>query len=366
LQATADSIVVSLLAGFRERRERGELAMELSTSRTRVQVLEDVAAAMLGCVQALVLDLDECGAPALKAELAGFAGRLHAGGDSADLGDELASARKNTLEFAELERKHLATRDVELRNIIEVLSEGLTAVSAGAAAYHRKILDGGARFEAASRLSDLQKMRATITHEVTALRNAVAERQAQESSTAAALRSEIDLLRVKVQREAQTARLDKLTRAANRTAFDEELVRRCELAATGGTAFALLMADVDHFKQINDTHGHQTGDRVLHALATFLRDHTRADDTVARWGGEEFAVILPGASLRSAHGKAKDLVGDLAKTDWTIDQGKKLRFTISIGVTAWREADTPALVVERVDKALYAAKHGGRNQAVKS
>jgi len=357
---------VSLLAGLRERRERGALSVELSTSRSRVQVLEDVAATMLTCVQALVLDLDECGAPALKADLAGLASRLHAGVDAADLGEDLASLHKDTLEFAELERKHLATRDAELRNIIEVLSEGLAAVSAGAAAYHRKVLDGGARFEAASRLSDLQKMRATITQEVTVLRNAVAERQAQETSTAAALRSEIDLLRVRVQREQQTARLDKLTRAANRTAFDEELARRCELAATGGTAFALLLADVDHFKQINDTHGHQIGDRVLHALATFLRDHTRADDTVARWGGEEFAVILPGASSRSAYGKAKDLVSDLAKTDWTIDRGKKLRFTISIGVTAWREGDSPALVVERVDKALYAAKHGGRNQAVKS
>jgi diguanylate cyclase (GGDEF)-like protein len=104
---------------------------------------------------------------------------------------------------------------------------------------------------------------------------------------------------------------------------------------------------------------------VLHALATFLRDHTRADDTVARWGGEEFAVILPGAPLRSAYGKAKELVAGLAKSDWAIDRGSKLRFTMSIGVTAWCAGDTPALVLERVDEALYAAKNGGRNRAAK-
>ncbi|HEY1812851.1 MAG TPA: GGDEF domain-containing protein [Kofleriaceae bacterium] len=357
---------MSLLAGLRERRERGELSVELTSSRSRVQTLEDIAAAMLSCVQALVLDLDDCGAAELKGRLAGFAGRLHGGGATPELAGELPGIRKDTLEFAELERKHLATRDAELRNIIQVLTEGLAAVGAGAAAYHRRILDNGARFEAASRLSDLARMRASITNEVAALRDAVAERQAQETSTTAALRSEIDLLRVKVAREQQTARLDKLTRAANRTAFDEELVRRCELAATGGTAFSLLLVDVDHFKKINDTHGHQTGDRVLHALATFLRDHTRADDVVARWGGEEFAVILPGASARSAYNKAKDLVTGLAGSDWTIDRGNKLRFTVSIGVAAWCEGDLPTTILERVDKALYAAKNAGRNQAVKS
>jgi diguanylate cyclase len=363
LQTSVDSVDVSLFAGLRERRERGELSVELTSSRSRVHVLEEIAATMLTCVQALVLDLEDCGATELKGELAGLAGRINGG--HSDLGEDLHEIRKNTLEFAELERKHLATRDAELRNIIQVLSDGLAAVSAGAAAYHRRILDNGAKFEAATRLADLAKVRAAITTEVSALRDAVAERQKQESSTTAALRSEIDLLRVKVAKEAKSARLDKLTHVANRTAFDEELARRCELAATGGTAFALLLADVDHFKQINDAHGHQTGDRVLHALATFLRDHTRADDTVARWGGEEFAVILPGATLRSAYTKAKDLVDALAATDWTIDQGKKLRFTISIGATAWKDGDHAVSVVERVDKALYSAKHAGRNQTVK-
>jgi diguanylate cyclase (GGDEF)-like protein len=108
------------------------------------------------------------------------------------------------------------------------------------------------------------------------------------------------------------------------------------------------------------------GDRVLHALVTFLRDRVRRDDMIARWGGEEFAVLLPGASVRVAFGKAKTLVSELAESDWTIDQARTLRFTASIGVTAWSAGDEPGALLERVDQALYAAKRGGRNRAMKS
>jgi diguanylate cyclase len=356
---------VSLLAGLRERRNVGELSVELASSRTRVQVLEEMAVAMLTSVQALVLDIDEIGAPELKSELDTLLGRVQAAGDPAELGDDLTRCKRNTLDFAERERAHLASRDAELRRIIEVLTTGLAAMTRGAAEYHHTLLDKGARFEAASRLSDIVRMRATITSEVEALRASVAARQTAESTVTAAMRREIEHLREKVDQATSVARLDPLTKAANRGAFDEELARRCERAGAGGEGFALLLADVDHFKQINDNHGHPVGDRVLQALVSFLRDRVRRDDMIARWGGEEFAVILPGATLRSGHSKARAVVSQLAQADWSIDQGRKLGFTISIGVTAWRTGDQPAALVERVDQALYSAKRAGRNRAVK-
>jgi len=104
---------------------------------------------------------------------------------------------------------------------------------------------------------------------------------------------------------------------------------------------------------------------VLQSLVTFLRDRVRHDDLIARWGGEEFAVLLPKAAMRAAYTKAKALVEDLETTDWTIDAAKKLRFTMSVGVVGWTKGDEPKTMVERVDKALYAAKHGGRNRATK-
>ncbi len=361
----ADSPPVSLIAGLRERRERGALAVELEGSRSRVQVLEETALAMVDCVSALVLDLEEIGGPELRQTLTTLKTRLAGGDDAERVAEHVATAKHRTLEFAEAEREHLADKDFELRRIIRVLTEGLTGITHGAAAYHRQILETGSRFEAASRLADLQRVRAAITTEVSSLRTAVAQRQAADTEVTAALRAEIETLRTKVETATSAARTDALTGAANRGAFDDELLRRCTLAASNGAEFSLVLADIDHFKSINDTYGHPVGDRVLQSLVTFLRDRVRRDDLIARWGGEEFAVLLPKASARAAYSKAKALVDDLAETDWTIDAAKKLRFTMSVGVVGWTKDDDPAAMVERVDKALYAAKHGGRNRAVK-
>jgi len=357
---------MSLLAGLRERRARGELAVDLESARARVAALEGVATTMLGCVRSLVLDIDELGAPDLKIQLAALTTRVRQGGDAAELSEDCARQRTEILDFAEREREYLDHRDAELRRIIEVLSDGLAGVSQGAASYHKRLLDNGSRLEAASRLSDLVKMRAAITAEVQGLRTAIAERQVEEQTQTKALRSEVEQLRQNVARAQTEARTDPLTGAANRGAFDEELARRCELASAGREGFALVFADIDHFKKINDTYGHPVGDRVLTAFVEFLRARIRRDDTIARYGGEEFGVILPGASLRPAMRKARQLNEELARSDWSVDPATKLRFTASMGVTAWQGGDDAAGVVARVDKALYRAKHEGRNRVVKA
>jgi diguanylate cyclase len=357
---------MSLLAGLRERRARGVLAVDLIAARARVAALETVATAMLGCVRSLVLDVDELGAPELKAGLAQLAVQLRTDGDPDDLARSCADQRTEILDFAERERQYLEHRDAELHRIIQVLTDGLTGVSQGAAAYHRRLLDNGSRLEVASRLSDLVKMRAAITAEVAGLRAAVTERQIEEQTQARALRSEIEELRQNVAKAQTEARTDPLTGAANRAAFDEEVARRCELAAAGRDGFALVFADIDHFKQINDSYGHPVGDRVLTALVEFLRARIRRGDTIARYGGEEFAVVLPGATLRPALRKARRLNEELARCEWSVDPTTKLRFTASMGVATWQAGDDAAALVQRADRALYRAKHEGRNRVVKA
>jgi diguanylate cyclase len=357
---------MSLLAGLRERRARGALSVDLQSARARVAALEGVATTMLGCIRSLVLDIDELGAPDIKNELAKLAVQLRTDGDPHELTRTCAVQHAEIVGFAERERDYLERRDAELHRIIQVLSDGLAGVSQGAATYHKRLLDNGTRLEAASRLADLMKMRAAITAEVQGLRTAVAERQAEEQTQAQELRKEIETLRQNVARAQNEARTDPLTGAANRAAFDEELTRRCELAIAGRESFALVFADIDHFKQINDTYGHPVGDRVLTALVEFLRARIRRTDTLARYGGEEFGVILPGATLRPALRKARRLNEELARCDWAVDPTTKLRFTTSMGVAVWQDGDDPAAVVSRADRALYRAKHEGRNRVIKA
>ncbi|TMQ02155.1 MAG: diguanylate cyclase [Deltaproteobacteria bacterium] len=357
---------MSLLAGLRERRARGELAVDLEAARARVAALENVATTMLGCVRSLVLDIDELGAHDIKTRLAQLTTQLRQGAEASEISETCAQQRSEILEFAERERDYLDRRDAELRRIIEVLSHGLAGVSQGAATYHRRLLDNGTRLEAASRLSDLVKMRAAITAEVHGLRTAIAERQVEEQTQAQALRREVEQLRQNVARAQTEARTDPLTGAANRAAFDEELARRCELAAAGREGFALVFADIDHFKRINDSYGHPVGDRVLTAFVEFLRARIRRSDTLARYGGEEFGVILPGAALRPALRKARRMNEELARSDWAVDLATKLKFTASMGVAAWQPGEGASGLVERVDRALYRAKHEGRNRVVKA
>jgi len=357
---------MSLLAGLRERRERGELSVGLEAARARVSALEGVAATMLGCVRTLVLDVEELGASELKTGLAALLTQLRAATEPDELVAETKHQHAEIIAYAEREREYLAHRDAELRRIILVLSDGLASVSHGAAAYHRRLQDNGTRLEAASRLSDLVRMRAAITAEVQGLRTAIAERQAEERTQTKALHSEIEVLRESVARAQSEARTDPLTGAVNRGAFDEELARRCELAQAGRETFTLVLADIDHFKQINDTYGHPVGDRVLTAFVGFLQARVRKGDTVARCGGEEFGVILPGAPLRPALRKARQMLVELARSDWAVDPTNKLRFTASMGVAEWHAGDDPSGLVQRVDKALYRAKHEGRNRVSKA
>ncbi|HEY7884786.1 MAG TPA: GGDEF domain-containing protein [Cellvibrionaceae bacterium] len=155
---------------------------------------------------------------------------------------------------------------------------------------------------------------------------------------------------------------DPLTGVGNRAALDNAIEREYQLLRRTNRAFALLMIDIDAFKQINDTHGHSMGDQVLCSVADTISDICRASDMVFRYGGEEFAVLL------SATGAAGGLITAerlrRATEQLSIDSGKlAITPTISVGVSACCQADESVdALFERADRALYKAKHTGRNQ----
>ena len=151
---------------------------------------------------------------------------------------------------------------------------------------------------------------------------------------------------------------DKLTGIRNRRFFQEKLEEQIDLYRREGISFSLLIIDIDHFKQVNDTYGHQVGDVVLVKLAGLLADGVRPEDVVARFGGEEFTILLPGTGADKSKEMAEQLNRTVAQAAWEETGG----LTVSIGAATFSEQDTEASILVNADRALYASKRNGRNR----
>ncbi len=160
---------------------------------------------------------------------------------------------------------------------------------------------------------------------------------------------------------------DGLTKLFNKRYFMERLDSELKFAQRHETALSLLMLDLDHFKKINDTQGHLAGDRVLSTIASVLLKAVRNEDVVARFGGEEFAIILRAIALEPAASTAERLRKLVESTKIALDGGKELRATVSIGLANFPSTPCKTLeeLVEAADKALYRAKNAGRNRVAR-
>ncbi|KXF80451.1 hypothetical protein ATN88_22130 [Enterovibrio coralii] len=159
------------------------------------------------------------------------------------------------------------------------------------------------------------------------------------------------------------AQTDQLTGLPNRYAFFPELTNHCEAADDANTDLVLAVIDIDHFKVVNDTHGHAVGDKVLLEIAEIMRDQMRESDFVARIGGEEFAILLPGATTQQAK-RALDRLRQRCEHHKITLADTELTVTISIGATHYQLSESQDTLMERADTLLYQAKNTGRNRVV--
>ena len=154
------------------------------------------------------------------------------------------------------------------------------------------------------------------------------------------------------------AATDRLTGLYNRTKLDEVFDNEIGRVERSGESLSIILADIDHFKLVNDTFGHPVGDSVLGEFAAILRKMTRNTDTAGRWGGEEFLVICPKVDLKDAHMLAGHIRAAVAEHSFSV-VGK---ITCSFGVASYRTKDTADTMVKRADEALYKAKQSGRDR----
>ncbi len=160
----------------------------------------------------------------------------------------------------------------------------------------------------------------------------------------------------------EQARHDALTGLPNRRDFDDRLQHEIARSERYGGPLCVAMGDIDNFKIVNDTFGHQAGDAVLKRMAEFMRKSLRRTDYIARWGGEEFTILLPETRLGIATELLDRLRAGIASQAIPEIGGA---VTLSFGVTAYAPSDTPDDLLSRIDRALYASKETGRNKVTK-
>ncbi len=214
---------------------------------------------------------------------------------------------------------------------------------------------GGKRknYEVSARLMEFEGETAMlyIFRDVTTEREALARLEAQV----------VEVIALQEQLKEQAIR-DPLTGLHNRRYLDETLPREIQRAKREGVPLSLVIIDLDHFKRINDTYGHAVGDRVLIALGDVLRRSARESDLICRYGGEEFIVVLPGASADHAVSRADVWRMDLAQKSFELGESV-LHVTLSAGVTSYPAGGEDASgLITLADRALYRAKDGGRDR----
>jgi diguanylate cyclase (GGDEF)-like protein len=165
----------------------------------------------------------------------------------------------------------------------------------------------------------------------------------------------IDHMEKELQRRAAT---DSLTQAYNRLKFDEIIRREMARARRYDSMLSLAAFDLDHFKKINDTFGHLAGDEVLIKVVELTRQLIRESDFLARWGGEEFMIVLPETDIARAEETAQRIKSKIEKNDFNGISN----ITVSFGITQFRESDSEVEFLKRADDALYRAKAKGRNR----
>ncbi len=270
---------------------------------------------------------------------------------------ELASIYEllgGAVEAENAERQAGEALNQELETSVEVLSKGLALTE------------------------DIDELRTQVSGQIDQIKVALQTYQVHRDARPEPLSEQLQVLVEKVQAmesEAQQSKEDyeeqrklamedTLTSLPNRQAYNERIYHEQQRWERYQHPLTLAVADIDFFKKVNDTYGHQAGDRVLRVIGRAISKRLREVDFMARYGGEEFVLIMPETSAEAAFGILDKIRGVLAETPFHFKEAP-VQITLSIGMAEFQEGDTAESVFERADKALYEAKDGGRNQCRK-
>ena len=263
--------------------------------------------------------------------------------------------------------KHsLADAKTTLKDMISIFIERLGEMSDSTAVYHDKIGMYAERIEGTGDIGSLKDVLDGLMGDMRSMQSdalrsrdevAAAHRQAE------AAESKIRQLETELEEISEKVREDALTGSLNRRGLDEALTRETARAERYGNALCVSVIDLDNFKKLNDTHGHSAGDEALVHLVKVIKALLRPSDSIGRFGGEEFVVLLPETTLEAGKLAIERLQRELTK-QFFLANNEKLLITFSAGVAQLRPGESEAEVVKRADQAMYRAKAAGKNRVV--
>jgi diguanylate cyclase len=301
-----------------------------------------------------------------RAECDRWAGQILNGGD----GDAKAGAPKR--DFGGLRRFFDEDRRTEAAYVRSSLTNLRGAIHAFASALRTAVVDDGSADRAVTHelqslaealgANDSDRIREASTVLSDVVKFSIRSRAERQRVQVASLTEKLGDLRSELFATRERATIDALTKLNNRATFDDHVARISDIGLLLGAPPTLMMADVDHFKKVNDGFGHPTGDEVLRRVGEELVRHfLRKEDFVARYGGEEFAVVMMDASLEEARNTAERVRKSVRAL--LIEHGDdRIDITISIGLSSLIPGETAGAWVERADRALYDAKAKGRDR----
>jgi diguanylate cyclase len=272
--------------------------------------------------------------------------------------DRLESSQRALAEalrgYRERADKVLAEREREVREIVQTLDEGAAALTAQNTDHHRRLGDSAKELESVTVASALPEIRRRLTQLVRELRACIAAIDQERQSAVEQMRSELVAFQQRLAEAESLAYRDALTGVANRAEGDKQLQERVE----AGVPFSILVLDLNRFKAINDQWGHAAGDIVLTSFAHRLTQNVRPEDTVYRWGGDEFLVILRRCRLAHALDRGRALA-DRCGGDYEISlDGQNIitHVSVALGAAEYVPGETVKELFVRADKYMYREK----------
>ena len=357
------------------RKRRSDLGEELTPKQLRELVTDykEQNEVMLSCARILcyfikdfTFDIADVNSEGFKKQIDELVDRMKTADSARDVQRSLDSAQKWIADFIAREREYLDTRDSELKNLVEMLHSSIMDIVGDNHVFTSHMQEQNVRIGSLLQLDDIRQLKQGLSSEMETMRQVIQEKQLGDSKRIETLSRQVDVLRTSMEEYKIASMQDGLTSASNRLAFDTFLRTQMEAAEIRRKPLCMLMCDLDDLKKLNDTFGHWIGDVALQTFARECEKAVRNTDMVARYGGDEFAIVLPGSVLKNASKIAQTIRDNVAVKRYICKKGDKsieFSLTVSIGVSEVRRHDTVHSFVERADKALYQAKQSGKNCA---